>query len=313
MDNLFINETPECTRAIYKEICKISFWRLFPGVMLGHNDIKTKELPVDLFAPIFETDAIMRINFSLSGICEVRTEAGDYIYVKGGYMSISIDPSPKTFSYPSGAYEGIELYIFRDALISDHPYFDLFGITVEGIKDTYLSHQLTLVADRWVVFLPIVQALQELIKQASPDIEQIRLYVLLLFRMLCVEKTRLEPASISALTIRQVNFAKEAEKLLTENLARRESITEIANQLGVGESSLKNWFRSVFGKNISEYMRDLRIQEAKQLLSDSALSIEDISARVGYENQAKFTSMFHKYCGCTPSTYRRQYADFSEK
>ena len=313
MDILFINETPECTRAIYKENSKISFWRLFPGVILGHNDIKTKELPVDLFAPIFETDAIMRINFSLSGICEVRTEAGDYIYIKGGYMSISIDPSPKTFSYPSGTYEGIELYIFRDALISDHPYFDLFGITVEDLEDTYLNHQITLVADRWVVFLPIVQALRELVKQVSPDMEQIRLYVLLLFRMLCTEKTRLEPVSVSALTIRQVNFAKEAEKLLTVNLARRESITEIANQLGVGASSLKNWFRSVFGKSISEYMRDLRIQEAKRLLSDSALSIADISARVGYENQAKFTAMFHKYCGCTPSTYRSQYADFSGK
>ena len=91
--------------------------------------------------------------------------------------------------------------------------------------------------------------------------------------MMCVEKTRLDPVSISALTIRQVNFAKEAEKLLTENLARRESITGIANQLGVGASSLKNWFRSVFGKSISEYMRDLRIQEAKRLLSDSALPL----------------------------------------
>ena len=306
MSNLCIYETPECTRAIYKENSKVSFWRLFPGVMLGHNDIKTKELPVDLFAPIFETDAIMRINFSLSGICEVRTEAGDYIYVKGGYMSISRDSSPKTFSYPSGTYEGVELYIFRDALISDHPYFDLFGITVKDLKDTYLNHHLTLVTDRWAAYLPIVQALQELIKQASPDMEQIRLYVLLFFRMLCVEKTSLEPVSISALTIRQVNFAKEAEKLLTESLARRESIIEIANQLGVGASSLKNWFRSVFGKSISEYMRDLRIQEAKRLLSDSALSIADISARVGYENQAKFTAMFHKYCGYTPTTYRKQ-------
>lgn len=43
MSNLCIYETPECTRAIYKENSKVSFWRLFPGVMLGHNDIKTKE------------------------------------------------------------------------------------------------------------------------------------------------------------------------------------------------------------------------------------------------------------------------------
>ena len=221
-------------------------------------------------------------------------------------MSISRDTSPKTFLYPSSNYEGVELYLFQDAFLSNHPFFDLFGITVQGLKDTYLKHQVTLVTDRWTAYLPIVKALQNLIKESAPDMEQMRLYVLLLFRMLCVEEIRLEPVLIPALTIRQVNLARKAEKLLTENLARRKSITEIANQLGVGASSLKNWFRSIFGKNISVYMRDLRIQEAKRLLSDSSLSIADISAKVGFENQAKFTAMFHKYCGYTPTAYRKQ-------
>ena len=313
MKDFYIYESPVCVRAVYKETSKVSFYRPLPGVMLGYNDIKTKELPQDLFAPIFDTQPVIRVNFSLSGVCEVRTEEGDYIYVKGGYMAISRDTSPKTFCYPTGNYEGIEIYLFEDALKPDHPFFDLFDISVSDFRETYLIRQLTLLTERWGVYLPIVQALRRLMKLDSPDLEQMRLHILLLFRMLNVEEIRLEPVSVSALTVRQVNFAKQAERMLTEDLARRTSIAAIADQLGVGESSLKNWFRSVFGKNISEYMRDLRIQEAKQLLSDSALSIADISARVGYENQAKFTSMFHKYCGCTPSTYRRQYADFSEK
>lgn len=313
MKDFYIYESPVCVRAVYKDTSTVSFSRPLPGVMLGYNDIKTKELPQDLFAPIFDAQPVIRVNFSLSGVCEVRTEEGDYIYVKGGYMAISRDTSPKTFCYPTGNYEGIEIYLFEDALKPDHPFFDLFDISVSDFRKTYLIRQLTVLTERWGVYLPIVQALRRLMKLDSPDLEQMRLHILLLFRMLNVEEIRLEPVSVSALTVRQVNFAKQAERMLTEDLARRTSIAAIADQLGVGESSLKNWFRSVFGKNISEYMRDLRIQEAKQLLSDSALSIEDISARVGYENQAKFTSMFHKYCGCTPSTYRRQYADFSEK
>ncbi|MBQ8306306.1 MAG: AraC family transcriptional regulator [Blautia sp.] len=41
------------------------------------------------------------------------------------------------------------------------------------------------------------------------------------------------------------------------------------------------------------------------LLVNSDLSIFEIAGMVGYENQAKFTAMFHKYCGCTPSAFRR--------
>ena len=143
-------------------------------------------------------------------------------------------------------------------------------------------------------------------ESGSPDVEQLRLYCLLVLRILSSGSLDLSPIPVTALTMRQVEFAKSAERLMTRDLSKRITVREAARQLNVGESSLKNWFRDVFGKSISEYMRDLRIREAKRLLADSDCSIAHIANLVGYENQSKFTAMFQKYCGCTPSVFRKQ-------
>ena len=111
---------------------------------------------------------------------------------------------------------------------------------------------------------------------------------------------------LSALTAQQVNAAKSAEKALTQDLSKRLSIAEVAREIGVGETSLKNWFRAVFGKNISVYLRDHRITESKRLLDDTAMPISAIGNTVGFENQSKFTQMFKKHCGLTPSDYRKR-------
>ncbi len=306
MDNFYVYEKTGCLRAVYKGKSRVSFFRLFPGILLSYNEIKTKDIPSDSFAPLFTSKVFMRVNFSLVGICEVRMCGGNDIYVKGGTMAISRNDSPKTFSYPSDSYTGIELYVETEALDQMPEEFTRFGVHPEKIERLYLSHQDTLLTDRWDKLCPIAQSLSELLNLDSPDIEQLRLYSLLIFRTLSTGEAKLENIPVSALTSRQIECAKSAERLLTKNLSRRITIPEIAKQLDVGDSSLKNWFRYVFGKSISDYVRDSRIREAKQLLSSSALSIVDIAARVGYENQAKFTAMFHKYCGYTPSIYRKQ-------
>lgn len=309
----YVDEKKDSWHIVYKGKTKICVYRLFPGILLGYNQIETRELPMAPFTPFFRSEIVMRVNFSLAGICEIRTKKGDYIYVKGGHVSISSDKAAKGFSYPTGFYTGIELYIQDEALKKLPDGFDPFGIDFGAIFSTYLRHQSTLSADMQNELAPLAQSLHALLKKESPDLSQLRLYSLLVLRMLTAGAVVLNPEPISVLTPRQVECAKTACEILTNQISRRITIPEIATQLGIGESSLKNWFRIVYGKSISAYIRDLRIQTAKRLLVDSDLTVFEIAGMVGYENQAKFTAMFHKYCGCTPSTYRRQYADFSEK
>lgn len=98
---------------------------------------------------------------------------------------------------------------------------------------------------------------------------------------------------------------KKAEQLLTADLSKHISIKTLAEQFCVSETSLKNYFKNVYGMNISEYTRDLRINTAARLLSETTLSVAEISHQIGYAKQGKFAAAFKARTGMNPLEYRR--------
>lgn len=63
-------------------------------------------------------------------------------------------------------------------------------------------------------------------------------------------------------------------------------------------------FKKVCGMTITDYIINLRLGEAKALLRSTDLSINEVAARVGYDNYAYFSRLFRKRVGCSPKDYR---------
>ena len=55
-----------------------------------------------------------------------------------------------------------------------------------------------------------------------------------------------------------------------------------------------------------EYLTKLRIEEAKKLLVQEEISVNDVCQRVGYINVSYFIKIFQKYTGVTPTRYRAE-------
>lgn len=68
--------------------------------------------------------------------------------------------------------------------------------------------------------------------------------------------------------------------------------------------SVRHAFRKTFGCSPREMLQRLRMEHAKNLLLESALSIKEIAARVGYVQQHDFNRLFHRYAGMAPSKWR---------
>ncbi len=68
-----------------------------------------------------------------------------------------------------------------------------------------------------------------------------------------------------------------------------------------------NFFKKAFGVNFIEYLNKARISHAKELLKGSEIPVNEIGERIGYLNPSTFSSTFKKYCGITPSEYRKKY------
>jgi two-component system response regulator YesN len=53
------------------------------------------------------------------------------------------------------------------------------------------------------------------------------------------------------------------------------------------------------------YLKDIRIKEAKRLLEETDMLVIEISQKVGYENEKHFMKIFKGVCGVSPTEYRK--------
>lgn len=85
------------------------------------------------------------------------------------------------------------------------------------------------------------------------------------------------------------------------------SVTSIAEQFDMNPVYLSRYFKEHTGEGLLHVINQTRIDEAKKLLSDSKLSIKDISEKVGFYNSTAFIRAFKKYEGITPGKFREIY------
>ncbi|TFH85192.1 helix-turn-helix domain-containing protein [Billgrantia azerbaijanica] len=98
---------------------------------------------------------------------------------------------------------------------------------------------------------------------------------------------------------------------LHRHFAERLTTAEMADRAGVGERTLMRRFRQATGFGPGEYVRQLRLQRARELLENSRDSVEQVALKVGYEDVSAFRKMFAKHTGLTPSEHRARFASGS--
>ena len=81
-------------------------------------------------------------------------------------------------------------------------------------------------------------------------------------------------------------------------------IGEIAEQLHLSHSRLIALFKKFECVTPKQYIINLRIRKARELLENSSLSISEIAAKVGYPNALYFSRIFKKNTGISPTQYR---------
>ncbi|NLL70685.1 MAG: helix-turn-helix transcriptional regulator, partial [Epulopiscium sp.] len=84
------------------------------------------------------------------------------------------------------------------------------------------------------------------------------------------------------------------------------SIQLIAEQFNVSASYLSQYFKEKTGSTILEYMTNLKIEKAKELLKNETLTLKDISQQIGYIHVSSFIRRFKQVTNITPSEYRKQ-------
>ncbi|MFL5743507.1 MAG: helix-turn-helix transcriptional regulator [Niastella sp.] len=101
-------------------------------------------------------------------------------------------------------------------------------------------------------------------------------------------------------------YIRQAKTILDENFDRHITIPQLARQAGINEAKLKEGFRELYGNSIHNYLQQLRLEKAKQLLLTTTMPITDITYHIGYSHVTHFTSLFKKEFGLTPTEWRKE-------
>lgn len=82
------------------------------------------------------------------------------------------------------------------------------------------------------------------------------------------------------------------------------SLTSVAEHFGLTPAYMSGLFKKQYGINLTDYMIEVRISEAKRLLADPGLTVLQVAQKVGYSTDIGFIRVFKKIEGITPGKYR---------
>ncbi len=288
----------------------ILFCKLDADIMLLVIDIHSQTLP-DIEIPKISKDLseALCINYCVHGRCELQMKNGNVNFLGSGEMAIDVDlteHSSASFFYPTAKYEGIQLFVVPGEKLDERLSFcghDHLRLT-EALQEKYSAREQLFVTNPDEQIQTCIRTIQE-----DALFSKSRFLLLLdVFRLLylLVGSSFAEIERQTYFTGSQVKIVQLAMEILTEDLSKRYSASELAGRFGISESSLKNYFRGIYGKGYSEYLTELRMEKAASLLAKGGLKVAAVAAAVGYGNQSRFAKVFKTHYGVTPTEYSRR-------
>jgi len=103
------------------------------------------------------------------------------------------------------------------------------------------------------------------------------------------------------------SVVRGCEEWFGKHYQKTDAIKQVIGSAGIPERTLKRRFKAATGTTLIEYLQNLRIEAAKQLLESGQLPVDEISVEVSYEDPSFFRRLFKRRTGLTPSQYRRMF------
>lgn len=99
---------------------------------------------------------------------------------------------------------------------------------------------------------------------------------------------------------------------LQERAGRAVSVGDMAGKAGLEERTFLRRFKGATGMKPIEYVQNLRVGKARELLEFTKRSIDQIAWAVGYEDSTAFRRIFHRIVGLSPGDYRNRFSSGAE-
>jgi AraC-like DNA-binding protein len=270
---------------------------LNPGIEITIEDFELQE---NLLLDVDFKYSSLDFCFCLSGkIRRIFWDLNDEIIIGPGQVGVWFSPSSKSsVEYLPG--QPIQRIIIRleprllNTLLKDQ--IDVILTDLLGIADRFYPTISEMTASMRIAVNQILtctyQGLSREIYLESKILE-----------LLAYVMRDLSSKKLTILSPEEKKQVYQAREFLIHNLEKPISLFELARQVGLNDYKLKVGFREVFGTTVFGYLRQERLERARQLLEEGKMSVTEVSYAVGYSSLSHFSKVFARQFGIKPSSF----------
>lgn len=92
---------------------------------------------------------------------------------------------------------------------------------------------------------------------------------------------------------------------MMKNIGRVLTLQDISSGVGISISSLKRLVNQTYGKSPIAYFNELKMEEAKRLITDTPLNMTEVAEKLGFSSVHHFSRAFKQKTGFTPTEYEK--------
>ena len=285
---------------------KATIYRLFPGVEVAYISAHTSFFD---FTEIEQRvlNNYIGFHYCMEGRIEQEVD-NELFYLMPGDLSVVIrEKQIKKFNIPLKHYHGISIGIDTEKAPKKFSEF---------LSDPELSPEVIakrLCGEHHSVILRSVEPLKHIFTESYEMSEENRLTYLkikvmeLLFQLSIVD---VSSSLYESVTVQrsQAECVKRIASYIAENMNDKLSVKELTVRFGVSDTYLQKSFHAVYGMPVASFIRAQKMQKAAQILIHTERSVDEIAEEFGYLNESKFSAVFKKIMGDTPSVYRSDHS-----
>lgn len=107
----------------------------------------------------------------------------------------------------------------------------------------------------------------------------------------------------TSLTKKEISLIRKVGQKILKNVAEDYNVEDLANQIGLPQAKLQEGFKLLFSRTVIEYIRHVRLEEARDLINNTDYNISQIVYSIGFSSRSYFSKIFKRKYGISPSEF----------
>ena len=123
-----------------------------------------------------------------------------------------------------------------------------------------------------------------------------------------LKKTDLQESS---LTKNEMEVVRELSLFVNNYPEKQLSVTYLCKKGGLSPSKLQEGFKFMHGTTVTDYIRDVRVQLAENLIKTTDMNISEVVYSIGFISRSYFSKIFKAKYNCSPKEYKDKQRNFA--